>query len=248
MALTLAPKFGPTLRTGVGSTAGAMVDGSPATEGGLAAAKFQKTAEGKVPRVSSNLDGVRCCTNLPRLATVKAAAGVKGLEVIPSDVDNKFSDEGPSLMTSRPRKVGHTTPGKAAKLFLKAPSAKARDFAVKGAPTPAPLTMDDNNAYVGDVASNAGSKPRLTATAATRATAFANNVLVSGQVIASLCTERLSRDPWKVGGAIPARDEPNDRTHRLPNDRTHQLLAKAAGGLAPLGDDLAPLGVSTATV
>jgi hypothetical protein len=76
--------------------------------------------------------------NPPCLATAKAAAGVKGLEVIPSDDDNKFSNEGISLMTSRPCKVGHTTPGKAAKLFVEAPSAKARDFAVKGAPTPLP--------------------------------------------------------------------------------------------------------------
>ncbi len=33
----------------------------------------------------------------------------------------------------------------------------------------------------------------------------------------------------------------------MPNNRTHQLLAKAAGCLAPPVDDLAPLGVSTAT-
>ncbi len=86
-------------------------------------------------------------------------------------------------MTSRPRKVGYTTPGKAAKLFIEAPSAEARNFVVKGVPTPAPLTMDDNDAYVGDAASNAVSKPRLTAAAATRATAFANDVLVSGRVV-----------------------------------------------------------------
>jgi hypothetical protein len=131
MAPTIAPKIGPTLRTGVGSTAGAIADGSPAAEGGLAAAKCQMTAGGKVPRVSLNLDGARRCSNPPRLATANAAVGTKGLEVIPSDNDNKFSDEGTLLMTSRPRKVGHTMPGKAAKLFVKAPSAKARDFAVR---------------------------------------------------------------------------------------------------------------------
>jgi hypothetical protein len=87
------------------------------------------------------------------------------------------------LMTSRLRKVGHTTPGKAAKPFAEAPSAEARDFAVKGEPTLAPLTMDDSDAYVGDAASNAVSKPRLTAAVATRATAFANNVLVGGRVV-----------------------------------------------------------------
>ncbi len=123
---------------------------------------------------------------------MKAAAGAKGPEVIPLDNDNEFSDEGTLLMTSRPRKVGHTMPRKAAKLFVEVPSTKARDFAVKGVPTPIPLTMDDNNAYVGDAASNAVSKPRLTAAAATRATAFANDVLVSGQIVASLCTKQLS--------------------------------------------------------
>jgi hypothetical protein len=155
MPPTIAPKFGPTLRMGAGSTAGAMADGSPAAESGPAAAKHQKTAGGKFPRVSSNLDGARHRTNPPRLATAKAAAGTKGPEVIPLDDDDKFSDEGMLLMTLRPCKVGHTTPGKAAKLFVEAPSAKARDFAVKGAPTPAPLMMDDNDAYVGDAASNA---------------------------------------------------------------------------------------------
>ncbi len=80
--------------------------------------------------------------------------GRKGPEVIPLDDDDKFSDEGMLSMMSRPRKVGHTTPGKAAKLLVEAPSAEARDFAVKGLPTPAPLTMDDKDAYVGDAASN----------------------------------------------------------------------------------------------
>jgi hypothetical protein len=47
MAPTIAPKISPTLRTGVGSTAGAR-DGSPAVEGGPVAAKHQKTAEGKI--------------------------------------------------------------------------------------------------------------------------------------------------------------------------------------------------------
>ncbi len=77
MAPTIAPKISPTLRTGVGSTAGAR-DGSPAVEGGPAAVKRQKTAEGKIPRVSSNLDGARHCVNPPCLATAKAAADAKG--------------------------------------------------------------------------------------------------------------------------------------------------------------------------
>ncbi len=224
----IAPKFGPTLRTGMGSTAGAIADGSPVAEGGLAAAKRHKTAGGKVPRVSLNLDGARRRTNPSHLPTAKAAAGAKGPEVIPLDADDEFSNEGTSSMTSRPCKVGHTTPGKAAKLFVEAPFAKARDFAVKGAPTPAPLTMDNNDAYVGDAVLNA-------------------DILVSSRVVASLCTEQSSRDPWKVGGAVPARDEPNNRSHQLPNNRTHRLLAKAAVGLAPPGDDLAPSGFSTIT-
>jgi hypothetical protein len=87
MAPTIAPKFGPTLRTSVGSTAGAMEDGSLAVGGGPAEAKRPKTAGGKFPRVSSNLDGARCQTNPPHRATAKAAAGAKGPEVIP--LDNK---------------------------------------------------------------------------------------------------------------------------------------------------------------
>jgi hypothetical protein len=180
MAPTIAPKFGPTLRMGVGSTAGAMADGSPVAEGGPVAAKCQKMAGGKFPQVFLILDESKRHTNPPRLATAKAAAGAKGPEVIPSDDNNEFSNEKMLSMTSRPCKVGHTTPGKAAKLFVEVPSTKARDFAVKGAPAPAPLTMDDNDAYIGDVAV---SKPRSTAAAAKRATAFANDVLISGQVV-----------------------------------------------------------------
>ncbi len=88
MAPTIAPKISPTLKMGVGSTAGAR-DGSPAVEGRPAAVKRQKTAEGKIPQVSLNLYGVRCCRNPPCLATAKTAADAKGLEVIPSDDDDK---------------------------------------------------------------------------------------------------------------------------------------------------------------
>ncbi len=102
---------------GVGSTAGAMANGIPAAEGGPAAAKCQKTAGGKVPRVSSNLDGARRRTNPHRLAMAKAAAGAKGLEVIPSDDNDEFSDEGTLSMTSRPCKAGYITPGKTTKLL-----------------------------------------------------------------------------------------------------------------------------------
>ncbi len=109
--------------------------------------------------------------------------GAKSPEVIPLDDGDKFFDEGTLSMTARPCKVAHITPGKAAKLFIEASSAEARDFAVKGAPTPAPLTMGDDDAYVGDVASNTVSKSHLMAVAATRMTAFANEVLVGGRVV-----------------------------------------------------------------
>jgi hypothetical protein len=48
MASMIAPKISPTLRTGVGSTAGAK-DGSPAADSGPVAAKPQKLAGGKNP-------------------------------------------------------------------------------------------------------------------------------------------------------------------------------------------------------
>jgi hypothetical protein len=90
LAPTIAPKFGPTLRMGVGSTVGAMADGSPAVGGGPAEATRPKMAGGKFPRVSSNLDGARRRTNPPRRATAKAAADAKGSEVIPSNDEDKF--------------------------------------------------------------------------------------------------------------------------------------------------------------
>ncbi len=94
--------------------------------------------------------------NPPCLATVKAAMGAKGPEVIPLDEDDKFLYEGTLTMTSRPRKVRKATPGKAAQNLFKAPPDKARDFAVKWAPTTAPLTVDDDDAYVKDTTSNEG--------------------------------------------------------------------------------------------
>jgi hypothetical protein len=112
MAPTIAPKFGLTLRTGVGSTAGARAYGSPAAEGGPAAAKRQNMTGGKIPGVSSNLDRARRHTNPPRLATAKAATGAKGPEVIPLDKDDKFSDEGTLTMTLRPARSGKPRPGK----------------------------------------------------------------------------------------------------------------------------------------
>jgi hypothetical protein len=48
MALTIAPKISPTLKTGMGSTAGAK-DGSPVADSGPVVAKRQKTAGGKIP-------------------------------------------------------------------------------------------------------------------------------------------------------------------------------------------------------
>ncbi len=107
MAPRIAPKISPTLRTGVGSTAGAM-DGSPEAESGPVAAKRQKTAGGKIPQVSLNLDGARHRANPPRLATAKAAVDMKGPEVIPSDNDDEPVEE---ATTTKPRKVGRMTPG-----------------------------------------------------------------------------------------------------------------------------------------
>jgi hypothetical protein len=86
--------------------------------------------------------------------------------------------------------------------------------------------MGDEDAYVEDVTLNVVSKPRSLAAVAARVKALANDALVSGQVATSLCIERASGDPWEVGGAVLARDEPNDRTHRLPSNRTRRLPAK----------------------
>jgi hypothetical protein len=141
IAPTIAPKFGTTLRMGVGSTADAITDGSPAAECGPATAKRPKMAGGKFSRVSSNLDGARNRTNPPCLATAKAAAGGKGPEVIPSDNEDKLSDEGMSSMMSRPRKVGHTTPGKAAEASANQPSGITQPWggAAGGKSTPSKL-------------------------------------------------------------------------------------------------------------
>ncbi len=114
---TIAPKFGPTLRTGVGGTAGTRAYGSPAAEGGLVVAKRQNTAGGEIPGVSLNLDGARRHTNPPRLATAKAATGAKDPEVIPLDKDDEFSDEGMSTMTSRPARSGRPHPGRLSFFF-----------------------------------------------------------------------------------------------------------------------------------
>jgi hypothetical protein len=162
MAPAIAPKFGPTLRTGVGSTAGAMADGSPAVGGGSVEAKCPKTAGGKFPRVSLNLNGVRRWTNPPRCATAKAAADAKGPEVIPLDDKDKFSNEGMSSMTSRPRKVGHTTPGKAAEASMNPPLGTTQPRGVAaGGPSP-PSKLHDNK----EVEASKRPFTRLPATAA----------------------------------------------------------------------------------
>jgi hypothetical protein len=82
----------------------------------------RRRPRGKFPQVSLNLDGARRLTNLPRRAMAKAAAGAKGPEVIPLDNKDEFPDEGMSSMMSRPRKVGHTTPGKATEASANLPS------------------------------------------------------------------------------------------------------------------------------
>ncbi len=162
MALTIAPKISPTLRTGVGSTAGAK-DGSPAADSGGVAAKRQKTAEGKIPRVSSNHDGARRRTKSLRLATAKAAMDEKGPEVIPSDDNNERGDKVTSTMPTKPCKGGRTTPigmtlsagrmapGKAAKLRLRAASDETRAVVRARMPTAMHLTIDNDDEDV-DVA------------------------------------------------------------------------------------------------
>jgi hypothetical protein len=145
-------------------------------ESGPAAAKRQKTAGGKIPQGSSNLDGARGCTNPPRLVMAKVAAGAKGPEEISSDDDNELHDEASSddddklhdkatsTMPAKPRKGGRTTPPvvktastgrtvpvKVAKLRLEAASDKTQVVARAGLPTATHLTMDDDNEDV-DVA------------------------------------------------------------------------------------------------
>jgi hypothetical protein len=156
MAPTIALKISPTLRTGMGSTVGVR-DGSPVVEGGPVAAKRQKMAEGKILRVSLNLDGVRHRANPPRLATAKAAADAKGPKVIPSNDNNKPIEGAAMTRMAKPHKVGRSTPvdkatpvgktasGKAAKLRIGVASNAARDVAMGEMPTGASLTMDDDD-------------------------------------------------------------------------------------------------------
>jgi hypothetical protein len=162
MAPTIAPKISPTLRMGMGSTAGAK-DGSPAADSGPVVAKRQKTAGGKISRVSLNLDGARRLAKSLRLAMAKAAVDEKGPEVILSDDNDEQGDEAMSTMPTKPRKggrmmpigktssAGRTAPGKAAKLRLGAASNETRAVARAGMPTATHLTMDDNDEDV-DVA------------------------------------------------------------------------------------------------
>jgi hypothetical protein len=191
----------PTLRMGVGSTAGAR-DGSPAVEGRPAAAKFQKLAEGKNPRVSSNLDGVRRRANPPRLAAAKAAADPKGPEVIPSDDDDKRGDKATSTMPMKPRKgdrtipvgktssAGRTVSGKAAKLRLGAASNKTRAVTRAGMPTAMQLTGDDDNKDVNvAMAIERG---------LTMATALGNNRIISGPVPAGKTLSASKKAPGKA--------------------------------------------------
>ncbi len=121
MAPTIAPKISPTLRTGVGSTAGAE-DGSPEPYSGPVVTKRQKTAGGKIPRVSLNLDGARRRAKSLCLATAKAAVDKKGPEVIPSDDDDKQGDKATSTMPTKPRKGSWMTPvGKTSSVGRTAP-------------------------------------------------------------------------------------------------------------------------------
>jgi hypothetical protein len=187
----IAPKIGPTLRTGVGSIADAR-DGCPVVEGKPAAAKCQKTAEGKIPRVSLNLDGARRCANPPHLAMAKAAADAKGPEVILSDDDDKPIELATSTRMVKPRKIGRTTPvdkttsvgktasGKAAKLRIGVASDAARNVPIGEMPTGAPLTMDDSNKYVNNERAAGIARSHLMAMTTVCATALVNDSIIGG--------------------------------------------------------------------
>ncbi len=88
-------KFGPTLKTGAGGTAGARDDGSPA------AVKRQKTGGSAKLRVSSNFDGLMRRSNPPRGGmrsnnpqTAAAAFDERSPEVIPSDEEPNEEEQG----------------------------------------------------------------------------------------------------------------------------------------------------------
>ncbi len=120
--------------------------------------------------------------NPPRLATAKAAVDMKGPEVIPSDDDDKPVEE---ATTTKPRRVGRTTPGgktglvsrtasgKAAKLRVRAATDETREVAVAGMPAGVPLTMDNDNEYVVNATAAGMVRPRLMAVATARGAATA---------------------------------------------------------------------------
>ncbi len=201
MAPTIAPKISPTLRTGVGSTAGAK-DGRPAADSGLVAAKSQKTAGGKIPRVSSNLDGAKRRAKSLRPVTAKAAVNKRGPEVIPSDNDNEQGDKATSTMPTKPRKDSRTTPvgktlfagrtalGKAAKPRLGAASNEMRAVARAEMPTGTHLTMDDDEE---DVNVATAIKRGLAMT-----TALGNDRIISGPAPASKTLSASKTAPGKA--------------------------------------------------
>ncbi len=221
----VALKISPTLRTGVGSTAGAKY-GRPAADSGPVAEKRQKTAGGKIPRVSSNLDGLRCRAKSLRPATAKAAVDEKRPEVIPSDDDDERGDEATSRMPTKPRKGGWTTPvgktssagrtalGKAAKPCLGAASDETRAVAKAGMPTATHLTMDDDNEDVN------------VATAIdfglARATALGNDRIIGGAAPAGkLCPpvrRRPKRPPSYALGRCPM-ERGRSRRQECPRGR-----------------------------
>jgi hypothetical protein len=189
----------------------------------------------------------------PAEAVLEAVADGRGPEVLLLDDGDKIFGEGTPTLLSNLRTAGREAmPRMAAKLFVEAPSNKAEEFPVKWGPPWAPLTMDDDAAPAKEATAHAVSNLHSMAAALACVMAFANDARVSGQVVASLLANRLERDPGEVGGAVsvPARDDPNNQTHRLPNnwthqspnDRTHRLPATAVGGVDPRGENLAPSG------
>ncbi len=149
MAPTIASKISPTLRTGMGSTAGAK-DGSPASDSGPVATKRQKTARGKNPssilesrwgeasrEISPPCDGERR----------RGQEGARSDPVVEATwtMPTKPRKGGRTMPVSKTSSAGRTAPGKAAQLLLGAASNETRAVARAGMPTATHLTRDDDN-------------------------------------------------------------------------------------------------------
>jgi hypothetical protein len=189
----------------------------------------------------------------------KDPAYAKGLDMIPSNDNDKPVKEVTSTRMAKPRKVGRTTPvdkttsvgktasGKATKLRTGVASDTGRDVAMGEMPTGAPLMMDDNNECVNNKRAAGIAMPHLMALTTVRATALVDDSIIGGQVGASIRHDRASGDPGGIGSAVQAWDKPNNLALTLPNGRTHQVPSTVAGGSAPTGKHRTSSGDSAAT-